>query len=66
MTRKLPALAAVILACGALSLGACNTMKGAGRDVAATGHAVTNAAQETENAVTNDSTSTTTTTTTTH
>ena len=67
MTRKLPALAAVILACGALSLGACNTMKGAGRDVAATGHAVTNAAQDTQNSMDgNNSTSTTTTTTTTH
>ena len=60
MTRKLPVVAMLVLVCGSLSLGACNTMKGAGRDVSATGHAVTNAAQDTQNAITNDNTTTTT------
>ncbi len=65
MTRKLPLLAALVLVSAPLSLGACNTMKGAGRDVSAAGHAVTDAAQQTQDGMTNSNSSTTTTTTTT-
>jgi predicted small secreted protein len=38
---------------GALSLAACNTVEGAGRDVSATGHAISNTAEKTKKDMTN-------------
>lgn len=39
-------ITALLLALGMLSLAACNTMEGVGKDVKATGSAVENAAQD--------------------
>ncbi len=44
-------LASMLLAGAAITLGACNTTAGAGQDVAATGHAVTTAADKTKAAL---------------
>ena len=44
--RSMALLAALALAASAGLLGACNTVAGAGQDVSATGHAVTNGAQD--------------------
>jgi predicted small secreted protein len=44
-------LASVLLAGSAIVLGACNTTAGAGQDVAATGNAVTTAADKTKAAL---------------
>jgi predicted small secreted protein len=41
-------LALVALGCAASMLAACNTTAGAGRDISATGHAITNTAQDTK------------------
>lgn len=38
-----------LAALASLTLAACNTIEGAGRDVSATGHAVTDTARETKN-----------------
>jgi predicted small secreted protein len=47
MPRKLSAAVALLLLVGsAVALSACNTIAGAGQDVAATGQAVTNGAQK--------------------
>jgi len=35
-----------VLSAAAIALGACNTTAGAGKDISATGHAVTNTAQK--------------------
>ena len=47
------ALAAMVALAGLSSLAACNTVKGAGQDVSATGQAVSDAAQETKDDMTN-------------
>ncbi len=39
-------LAILLAAAAAVSTAACNTLAGAGRDVSATGHAVTNTAED--------------------
>ena len=44
-------LTVFLLAGAAVSLGGCNTTAGAGQDVSAGGHAVTNAAEKTKNAL---------------
>lgn len=49
MTRKLSSFAAMLLLCSAFALGACNTMRGAGQDVSSAGHAVSDAATQTQN-----------------
>jgi predicted small secreted protein len=41
-------LALVALACATSLLAACNTTAGAGQDISATGHAITNTAQDTK------------------
>jgi predicted small secreted protein len=41
-------LALVALGCATSMLAACNTTAGAGRDISATGHAVTDTAQDTK------------------
>ncbi len=47
MSRKIaPVLAILALLASASALTACNTTAGAGQDVSATGHAVTNAADK--------------------
>jgi predicted small secreted protein len=46
------ALAAIVLLSGAaVALSACNTTAGAGQDVSATGHAVTNTAEKVKQAL---------------
>ncbi len=44
-------LALLLLAGAAMALSACNTTAGAGQDVTAAGHAVTNAADKTKNSL---------------
>jgi predicted small secreted protein len=39
-------LVVLIIAAASMSVAACNTIAGAGQDVAATGHAVTNTAND--------------------
>jgi predicted small secreted protein len=47
MNRKFAAVLALLAAIGSMSLlTACNTVAGAGQDVSATGHAVTNGAEK--------------------
>jgi predicted small secreted protein len=47
-------LAAMTALVGLSALAACNTMKGAGEDISATGDAVTGAAQDTQQDMKND------------
>ncbi|MGE0044764.1 MAG: entericidin A/B family lipoprotein [Hyphomonadaceae bacterium] len=54
MSQSWKTLAALALVTGALSISACNTIQGAGEDVSAAGSAVTNAAEETEDELTDD------------
>jgi len=54
MYRKFSSMTALAILCGAMALTGCNTMKGAGRDVSAAGHAVTNAAQDTQTDMTHN------------
>lgn len=50
--RFAKALAVVVLLSGtAVALSACNTTAGAGKDVSATGHAVTNSAEKVKQAL---------------
>ena len=47
MSRKLAAVLALLAVIGSTAfLSACNTVAGAGQDVSATGHAVTNGAEK--------------------
>lgn len=45
----LAVIAASIAAAGSLAVTACNTVSGAGKDVSAAGHAVTNTAEDAKN-----------------
>lgn len=45
-TRRAGAFGLIVLAVAALALSGCNTTEGVGRDVSATGHAVTRGASE--------------------
>lgn len=52
MTKSLNVMGALALLVGALTMSACNTIQGAGRDVEAAGNAVANQAEETEDEMT--------------
>ncbi len=52
MSRKIAPVLAILALLGAASaLTACNTTAGAGQDVSATGHAVTNGAEKVKSAL---------------